>query len=184
MKKNKTIAYALAATLLVGGTFAGTKAWFTSQETANTDLVITTGTVDLEVVDNGWYLDADGTGTEATPVDKSNENFMFRNVKPGDGMWKQFDVTNTGTLNQKIDVKGGKITNEAGPFVIQSSHNGDQIDGVTLAPGETAGFMIFVDVPLDWEGQDMKFSLDQYMTDIVIDAEQTAAKPGQENPNK
>ena len=28
MKKNKTIAYMLAATLLVGGTFVGTKAWF------------------------------------------------------------------------------------------------------------------------------------------------------------
>ena len=29
MKKNKTIAYMLAATLLVGGTFLGTKALFT-----------------------------------------------------------------------------------------------------------------------------------------------------------
>ena len=47
MKKNKTIAYMLAATLLVGGTFAGTKALFESKVTAQTDLVITTGSLKL-----------------------------------------------------------------------------------------------------------------------------------------
>ncbi len=40
MKKNKTIAYMMAAMLLVGGTFVGTKALFTDQVDATGEISI------------------------------------------------------------------------------------------------------------------------------------------------
>ena len=68
MKKNKTVAYALAATLLVGGTFLGTKALFTDKVDTVGELSISTGDVDIVAeVTQDWTLDRNGyepnTGT-------------------------------------------------------------------------------------------------------------------------
>lgn len=62
MKKNKTIAYMLAATLLVGGTFVGTKALFTDRVDTVGELKISTGDVDIEVTaDSQWELSRNGS---------------------------------------------------------------------------------------------------------------------------
>ena len=54
MKKNKTIVYMLAAALLVGGTFVGTKAYFTDSAEAKTNLILSMGDVDVSAEDTEW----------------------------------------------------------------------------------------------------------------------------------
>ena len=173
MKKNKTIAYMLAATLLVGGTFAGTKAWFTDQGKADTDLVITTGTLDVEVEDMGWYLIGK---TEGKPIDKEgiSGNTVFENLKPGDILNKTIFVQNNGSLDQVLDIEGGIVNEKKGPFDIEISKL-NELDGKTLKVGEGTSFEIKVTIDKEWEGQDMKFDIRDYMTDIVINAEKTPA---------
>lgn len=116
MKKNKTVAFMLAATLMVGGTFLGTKAWFTDTETSSNNLVVTTGTLDLTVTDNeGWVRKStDSTGqanhTESLESAKDETNTSFTNVRPGDYFEKEITVTNTGTLKQKLTITNNITT--------------------------------------------------------------------------
>lgn len=91
MKKNKTIAYALAAILLVGGTFAGTKAWFTDKEVVDNTLNITTGTLDLDVTDKGWYRNG-------------NETEDFTKLVPGDVISRKIEVANNSNINNQVVV--------------------------------------------------------------------------------
>ncbi|RDY22507.1 hypothetical protein CHF27_013025 [Romboutsia maritimum] len=58
MKKNKTIAYMMAATLLIGGASLGTKALFSDQAEAKVnDLIITMGNLHVKVDEgDGWIL--------------------------------------------------------------------------------------------------------------------------------
>lgn len=91
MKKNKTIAYALAATLLVGGTFVGTKALFTDKADATTDLVLTTGKVDVEVNEGKWSRN----GVES-------DNGEFGLVIPGDIFTKKITISNKSTVDAKL----------------------------------------------------------------------------------
>lgn len=171
MKKNKTVAYMLAAMLLVGGTFVGTKAWFTDQATIENDLVITTGTLDISVDDIGWY--STGRDSEIITIDKEgiSGNTVFENAKPGDVFTKTINVENTGSLKQKLNVKGGTINKQSGPFLIKSDHT--NLDKKIIEPGKNEHINITVEINENWEGQEMKFDLSHYMTNIVIDAEQT-----------
>lgn len=124
MKKNKTIAYMLAAALLVGGTFVGTKAMFKDTVKVAGELSISTGDVDLEVVESEtkWKLDRNGSelaeGTKgiednggkegyagidnpSAEIDnETTENSNFaNNLKYGDVLTKTVIVQNVGTLN-------------------------------------------------------------------------------------
>lgn len=120
MKKNKTVAYMLAATLLVGGTFVGTKALFEDKVDVAGELSISTGDVDIEVVgENKWKLNRNGAEySEGTNID-SDENDIdgvaptedlkevasanfANNLKPGDKITKDITVKNKGTLVAEV----------------------------------------------------------------------------------
>lgn len=138
MRKNKTIAYALAATLLVGGTFLGTKALFTDKVDVAGELKISTGDVDIEVINQtDWTLDRNGdeanTGT-------NHEDGSLDNIKPGDVLTKEITIKNAGTLiaevnlvrNEKVNlgVLDGFLTLE------ETLDKGNNVDNLTLNPDE------------------------------------------------
>ncbi len=108
MKKNKTVAYMMAAMLLVGGTFAGTKALFTDYVKASNDLVITMGEVDLDIDENdGWKIF--NSNGEVKETKKGKE---FTHLKTGDILVKQINIKNTGDLQTKLSItKEGEINN-------------------------------------------------------------------------
>lgn len=140
MKKNKTIAYMLAAALLVGGTFAGTKALFTDSIKAVGELKISTGDVDIEITDtptipygNEWRLYRNGNelkegtniidplgkdgfapGNDSNTVDTAPETPFANNLKPGDILEKIVEVKNIGTLNAKLHLDSTKVSEKLG----------------------------------------------------------------------
>lgn len=102
MKKNKTVAYALAATLLVGGTFVGTKALFTDKIDTVGELSISTGDVDIDAeVIQDWTIDRNGyepnTGTSV-----NGQLAKFENLKTGDVLTKKVELINKGTLKAVV----------------------------------------------------------------------------------
>lgn len=109
MKKNKTIAYALAATLLVGGTFLGTKALFTDKIDTVGELSISTGDVDIDAeVVQDWTLDRNG---EEDGKGTNTQDKRFDNLKTGDVLKKTVKIKNQGSLYAKLimeknDIKG------------------------------------------------------------------------------
>lgn len=108
MKKNKTIAYALAATLLVGGTFLGTKALFTDKIDTVGELSISTGDVDIDAkVVQDWTLDRNGEEPNTGTPDPSGNILLakFDNLKTGDVLTKKVNLTNKGTLKAVVDFK-------------------------------------------------------------------------------
>ena len=202
MKKNKTIAYMLAATLLVGGTFVGTKAWFTASGTVDSGLVVTTGSMGLSVTeeDNWTIVTPDGDRTEITNQGAKNN---FKNVKPGDDFEKQVTITNTGSLNQVLTVTGGNINNNLNEnFTVSfKTQNNEEIENITefigtnLAPRASKTFKIVVETvenemssndadteanssPIDGDKHDDEattFDLKGVMGQITISAKQTNA---------
>ena len=114
MKKNKTIAYMLAATLLVGGTFVGTKAWFSDQVTTDNGIKITMGTLDLELEEThtgkgenlvkGWQLVREGEAESNNVSFNGMVNKEFLNIRPGDKFERTITITNKGTLDQNVTV--------------------------------------------------------------------------------
>lgn len=135
MKKNKTVAFMLAATLLVGGTFMGTKALFTDNVTANNDLVITMGNLNLDIVEGKWENTNPGQETTQGEGEKSNE---FSNAKPGDVFRKKITVKNEGSLKRKLSIsKTGRH-----PILPQGMSFDDaelmELDGLVLRAGEVS----------------------------------------------
>ncbi|WP_042277302.1 hypothetical protein [Faecalimicrobium dakarense] len=141
MKKNKTIAYALAATLLVGGTFVGTKAWFTNEETVTSELVIVTGGIGLEVEESDWKSD----GLNAY----SQGDNRWDALAPGDILTKIVTVKNGDkgrgetNLDRELKVEGGKQTNGTENYEI-TTPGLEKIEN--LSKGETGQFEIVVKV--------------------------------------
>ena len=132
MNKKKTIAYMMAATLLVGGTFVGTKALFTDKIDDIAELAISTGDVDIEVTDKGeWILSRNGEdlkdgstikddalgrdGKVDIMPDHNEEDKLPQGVKPetpfannlkiGDKLTKTVTIKNTGTLTAKLNLE-------------------------------------------------------------------------------
>lgn len=144
MKKNKTIAYALAATLLVGGTFAGTKALFTDKIDTVGELSISTGDVDIDAkVDQDWTLDRNGyepnTGT-------SNQGRLakFENLKTGDVLTKKVTLTNKGTLKAVVDFKRSENVNlpegidYTAVYTDGKGNQSKEVDNLLMDIGESA----------------------------------------------
>ena len=101
MKKNKTIAYMLAATLLVGGTFVGTKALFTDEVSTAGELSISTGDLDIEVTGGEWERITSGQD----PVEGVTDGVDFDNLKTGDILEKEITVKNNGTLIAEVKLE-------------------------------------------------------------------------------
>ncbi|MGL6106254.1 hypothetical protein [Romboutsia sp.] len=192
MKKNKTIAFVMAAGLLIGGTFAGTKAWFTDQEVVNNDLVITTGDIEVDANDEEekWvpvyktidgeytqFYDKAAPGTSKVEVKEDGANKSFTNVRPGDVFRKEINVKNTGTLNQIVKTSGGDDVDGDNFEVISGS-----ITNYTLKPGEATSFQILVKVSEAMDSkkrsgsENTEFILEKAMTPIVIEANQVNKK--------
>lgn len=183
MKKNKIVAFAIAGALLVGGTFAGTKAWFTDSATEKSDLVITTGNIDVETIvrdewTSGYLEEKEGAGIVATKDDtteaKPDGKGGFTNVRPGDKFFKTIAVKNNGSLAQKLNVSGGDDKYENDSFAITSTAKSFVGTGRVLQPGEAVHFFIEVEV-LEQTGnseQNTGFNLEDTMNPIVITADQ------------
>lgn len=166
MKKNKTIAYMLAATLLVGGTFAGTKAWFTDKDVVTNDIIIATGVLDVAVDGiSDWSVLTDGT--------EAMVNSGIINLKPEDQIGKHFTVKNNGSLEQKINVKmkGNTLENSA----LKIRTNIDELQNIILQPGESKIVQFNIEIDPNWEMQGETFDLNTILGDIVIEADQTSA---------
>ena len=173
MKKNKTIAYMLAATLLVGGTFAGTKAWFTAKETVDTSFNITTGSIDMEIKDGGWAAQTpEGEKTEMIVRPGHGINF-----KPGDSLEKRVTITNIGELAQKLEINRNNVE-ENDNFKVSISTEGLGEDQ-TLPAGEDANLTIRVEADLekmDNEDANKTFDLEDIVGTIDINAKQINAR--------
>lgn len=175
MKKKKTAAYALAALLLVGGTFTGTKAWFTHNATHSADLVITTGNVDVTVDSTGWFMvDSEGKPVEGSGNENGGYN-AFENIKPGDRFMKRVVIRNTGSLDQVLSISGGEIKDND-VFNIVSEHTNLLNKDITLEQGDFTSFDIAVEVKEEYTGENLKLQLSDYMGDIKVDATQTKIK--------
>lgn len=117
MKKNKTVAYMMAAMLLVGGTFVGTKALFTDEATLENKLKLTTGKVDIDIEGKSWYKnlpdgDKDGNITNkdnttsnitSGKYEQKSDTGEFTNVEPGDMFTREIVIKNYSSYD-KIDV--------------------------------------------------------------------------------
>ena len=142
MKKNKTVAYMLAATLLVGGTFLGTKALFTDKVDTVGELSISTGDVDIDAdVTQDWHLERNG---EELNTGTSNDGRLaqFENLKYGDVLTKEVKITNKGTLKALVNFEENKeITSKLPDGIAYTARivDGKQLEKDTLvAPGESS----------------------------------------------
>lgn len=156
MKKNKTVAFMLAATLLVGGAFVGTKSMFYNEDVVENQLVITMGSVAVEAEVQGWHLMELGT-TEGVVLDGTHAV----NVKPGDTLSQTVKITNEGTLNQQLDAVHEDLTNIETPLPkgIEIKTNKDDIAGKILKPGESLYFKMDLIIDKDVQNQ----TLDKFM---------------------
>lgn len=166
MKKSKTVAYMLAATLLVGGTFAGTKALFTDNIDNVGELKISTGDVDIKVLDSSkWTIDRNGVelkegsniegdigeegfapSHDTNKQDVAPETPFANNLKPGDILTKKVTIKNIGTLNAKLTLDDTGVEGKLGELkdfikpgktaIVDKNNNG------ILEPGEEAEFTL------------------------------------------
>lgn len=178
MKKNKTIAYMLAATLLVGGTFVGTKALFTDVEQVAGELKISTGDIDIEVVeDSGWVLDRNGNeyanGTTVKgetgigPINLPETKDFANNIKPGDVLTKKITIKNVGTLIADVNlVKDTEVdlgVLEGFLKLEETLVNGEDVHEATLIPNEE----ITVELKISANGSGLHNEDESYNKDSI-----------------
>ena len=160
MKKNKTIAYMMAAMLLVGGTFVGTKALFYNELDTIGELAISTGDVDIAVSnheDEGWELSrnggeyGDGTTIKVGRADSISGELpesdtwddidsstpRANNLKPGDELTKTVKIKNTGTLVAQLELTQDQIENKLGVLKGLITATGE-VSKPFIKPGEEA----------------------------------------------
>ena len=102
MKKNKTIAYMLAAALLVGGTFVGTKALFIDVENTIGELAISTGDVDIKVETiQEWKLDRNGFELADGTTVKSDDHIEYTEIVDENGRIKTPNNDDTNEAPEK-----------------------------------------------------------------------------------
>jgi len=150
MKKNKTLAYMLAATLLVGGTFVGTKALFTDSATATTDLVITMGEIGIAVDEDAEWKIEDQNG-EVIEVVTGKE---FTHLKTGDKLVKDITITNTGNLYRKLSITAGGMAPILPQGIEFSAETITNLDGKIVEPNETINVKLELTVKGDHKHDD------------------------------
>ena len=102
MLKNKTIAYTLATSLLLGGTFLGTKATLIDEKTADNNLNLTTGKLQIRLIPGTWVRNAKDKNNDGhiTTIDspeyqqsvEKNDTGTFKNVQPGDTFTRYISI--------------------------------------------------------------------------------------------
>ena len=174
MKKNKTIAYMLAAALLVGGTFVGTKAYFTDSVESKTNLILSMGDVDVSAEDTEWKYETTVHGKkEATEFRLLNSD-SFMNVKPGDKFIKEVIIKNSSNIDTDLVIEGGdvkagtklaeaindgfiKITDNR-EDVIDTLNNNNESDGFGTNNENTAKLIINVEIQSTTPDKDNKYN--------------------------
>ena len=182
MKKNKTIGFMMAAVLLVGGTFMGTKALFTDKAEATNNLVITMGNLDINTKEEEWQITTSDEIGKETTQNASN----ITNVKPGDRFLKKVTITNNGSLNQKLDIQRTGTSADY-PKEILVGDTIKLLKGKVLAPGESVNTYIDVAVKQEMGGDFGKdgqnksekpvFDFNKLTEKFEINATQTNEKP-------
>ena len=122
MKKNKTIAYMLAATLLVGGTFVGTKAYFTDSVESKTNLILSMGDVDVSAEDTEWKYETTVHGKKEATAFRLLNSDSFMNVKPGDKFVKEVIIKNSSNIDTDLVIEGGDV--KAGTKLAEAINDG------------------------------------------------------------
>lgn len=183
MKKNKTIAYMMAATLLVGGTFLGTKALFTDSIENVGEISISTGDLDIQAEDTNWVLNRNGSehkdGTmnvddlegndegELLSNDITRTKSFANNLKPGDKLTKTVKVTNKGTLvvgNLSVTKNEDNINLGHLEGLITVSEG--ELGKTSLKPGESTDLTLEIVV----ENKGGQHNKEGYNTDDIEDA--------------
>ena len=174
MKKNKTVAYALAATLLVGGTFWGTKALFTDKVDTVGELSISTGDVDMVAeVTQDWTLDRNGYEPN-TGTSDGGRLAQFDNLKYGDVLTKKVTITNKGTLKALVNFTENEAVTDKLPTGIDFTAEFKDSKGNKLPAESTMdiGSSATVDLKLDKQEQTILELRDAY----VLNAQQQNPK--------
>ena len=140
MKKNKIIAYLISGSLLVGGTFIGTKSWFTDSGTVDNSLIVTMGSFDLDIIENkdvknnpeGWVHYRNGKGES---IKTEANGHVFTNIKPGDQFIRTVTFKNNGTLDQRVTLDLSNFKGEVpSGFMLNTNMGGfpgATTDGIT-----------------------------------------------------
>ena len=139
----KYLAFALAAVLLVVGTFAATVAWMTDEEGPKKN-VFTVGTIDM-TLEEEVSVDGDGaTVEEVVDAEGVMTGSVFTGVMPGDVLNKKVTVSNDGDVPMYAAVT--VTLNNAG-------HINDAIDDYYEALGYTADEIqaVYDDVFPGWD---------------------------------
>lgn len=156
MKKNRIMAYALAGALLIGGTFTGTKAWFSDSASAKSDLVITMGNLDLNVQYEGSWIKNEDSEATLEVDDFDNFKVLLSNAKPGDKITREINVINDGTLAMDLvaeatQIDGLNVTLDyvgASDFIDYNEKEQGKVWEVgNLKKGEYVAFKITIEVP-------------------------------------
>lgn len=148
MKKNKTIAYMLAATLLVGGTFLGTKALFTDKIDTVGELSISTGDVDVEVVGTeGWIITRNGEDENEGTTGPAT----YDNLKYGDVLTKKIKIKNEGTLRAILTLDENSDIQKSLPEGIEftasfKTEGLENANETIFEPGQTGDVELKIDV--------------------------------------
>ena len=120
MKKAKLVAMALSATLLVGGTFIGTKALFTDKVDMPVELTISTGDLDIEIGETSeWEIVRNGEENNRVISPGSDGMADYDNLKYGDVITKTVEVYNNGTLNAIVTLEENTEVTERLPEGIE-----------------------------------------------------------------
>ncbi|MEG1285055.1 MAG: hypothetical protein RSD22_04905 [Romboutsia sp.] len=179
MKKNKTIAYMLAATLLVGGTFAGTKALFTDKVDIANKLVITTGIVDIEIKeDTEWFKNGDKLSKD------------FSTLVPGDVLTREVKVANNSNTECEIDVvdykgslddKGYEVLRNAvdDGFIALSDQGPGEIEKLKNGQSTTLKFEVRVgsgNNDIDNNYQNKELNLSNFLANYEVNISQATKK--------
>lgn len=98
--KKKLLGMLLAGTLMVGA--VGSYAWFSDRAEVDSGIKLTMGTLDVDVKEHtdGWQI-----VDETSEIINKNATKHFKNVRPGDSFQREFVISNSGTLKQKVSVK-------------------------------------------------------------------------------
>ena len=148
MKKRNMVLVALLA-LLLGLAAYGTVAYFAGE--AHTTNVITTGTVDVELVET-WNPE---DGKNVMPGQTVSKKVEVKNIGTGDA-WVRVHVATTATDAQKqpldvalISLVGTDVTDEAGQQVWVPGEGGWYYYYEPLAPGAMTALPLFTAVKFD-----------------------------------
>ncbi|MGL6106247.1 hypothetical protein [Romboutsia sp.] len=174
MRKNKTIAFTLAAMISVGAGALGTKGLFTDKETETNKFTITIGDLDVKSeVTKEWYVKSAGDkNIEGQPISEVNNK-----LQPGDVLAKDIKISNIGSLNQEIIITAGNRTSVDGFIVDDTDFR--NIKRISAGNNEIATITLTLDSTMVDDKYNMKgeqanhtIDLDNIVGTYTIDAKQ------------